>query len=107
MLGDVDRLGLDVEIDDEILGALAGHDGVVEGVAGGVGQAGYCSSVVWATNCSCPAGKPGRKVRLIYAVVGEDVSCSCGSSVGVVATKVAVAMNCDSSSSLSLVLISE
>ena len=37
--GDVDRLGLDVEIDDEVLGALARHVGIVEWVAGGVGQA--------------------------------------------------------------------
>ena len=37
--GDVDRLGLDVEVDDEVFGAFVRHGGVVEGVAGRVGQA--------------------------------------------------------------------
>ena len=85
----------------------SGTVGVVEGVAGGVGQArDTAARCVWATNSYWPAGRPGRKVRLTYAVVVQDVM-----PVGVErrgwATKVAVAMNCDSFALFWLTLTSE
>ena len=78
MLGDVDRLRLDVEVDDEVFGALAGRRGVSSrGLPAASVRPGYCSSVVWATNVYWPAGKPGSEGQVDVAVVGEDVSCSC------------------------------
>ena len=94
--GDVDRLRLDVEVDDEIFGAFVGHSRVVERVAGGVGQARVLQLGRVGHEHVLAGGQAGQEGQVDLAGVGEDVSCRSASSTGVSATKFAVAMNCDS-----------
>ena len=80
------------------LRALARDRGVVEGVAGGVGQA-RDTGARWCARRTRTARRasPAVKVRLIYAGVCRDEVAGRVERGGLCATKVAVAMNCDSS----------